>query len=851
MDQPPSPSAPPPAEVDPTAGPLVSAIMPTADRPGFVARALRSFAAQTWPHRELLVLDDGQPSVAELCRGVAGVRYERLPARLSVGRKRQLACELARGELIAHWDDDDWSLPHRLEAQVRALLARPEVAVCGSSRVRYVDPAGRRAWRYVHPGSAPRWLQALVYRRSAWERVPFEDRRVGEDSVFLRAFRGREVLDLAREDLVICTVHPRNTAPKLRGRGRWWPLEAGEAEALLDVPLAALDEASREPEVTVSLPFHRAGRELREAVGSALEQRGARTRVVAVNDGGGAAAWAPLEGLEHPRLVRLELPRRQGPSFAHEVVLRACHTELLLLHDARERSSPDRVRRLARTLREQQVASARCGGPSPAGLRLGTVPRSSRDPLPDGRLQPRLPLVGLHRVEALRSLGGLETGLGPGGAVLFGNLLLLSHGAATWPEALAARPRPRPRRPRGLRGPRRPGTREVPARAALLTQLYAEAMATWSRYCEGQLGHGELLASLADLTRRHRAPELEAALDHHAARLRTRLELAWSLPHGGAWTEAVPRAPGAPPALDEAAARVLCRPLARGRQGALSRPLQRALLETLRARGVRAVRCLGGDSELESLLAAWAGSDPERRWRAEDEGPAGLVLLLPGGDGEEVGAERVLEALDLLGPDGQLWISGGLRESVARAVDAAWRQRPLRAALDTARDPRGCWVLEPGGGAAGPADLAVLAPLEERPPLRGTVPAGTVQVDDLPLDSARGGWWRGRLPRETRHLLLHTPRLAEAAGAGTWLARAALVLDADPTVHAVSLRPPPDDRHPPLRRWSREALDELGGACLMRAVDLVRGVPEGGWTLATAPGSSPARPVLELSAVAS
>ena len=48
-----------PAEGVPGAGlPLVSCIMPTADRRRFVPRAVHQFLAQDYPNKELVILDD-------------------------------------------------------------------------------------------------------------------------------------------------------------------------------------------------------------------------------------------------------------------------------------------------------------------------------------------------------------------------------------------------------------------------------------------------------------------------------------------------------------------------------------------------------------------------------------------------------------------------------------------------------------------------------------------------------------------------------------------------------------------------------------------------------------------------
>ena len=57
---------------------------------------------------------------------VAGIDYHRLEQRTVLGAKRNLACELAAGLLIAHWDDDDWQAPRRLmRRRLGSAVTRP------------------------------------------------------------------------------------------------------------------------------------------------------------------------------------------------------------------------------------------------------------------------------------------------------------------------------------------------------------------------------------------------------------------------------------------------------------------------------------------------------------------------------------------------------------------------------------------------------------------------------------------------------------------------------------------------------------------------------------------------------
>ena len=222
-----------------SADPLVSCILPTADRRRFVAQALEYYRRQEYENRELIVLDDGADSVADLIPDDPSIRYERLPRRLVLGAKRNRGCELARGELIAHWDDDDWSAPHRLRYQVDA-LEQDGADVCGVSRQLYIDPTARTAWLYRYPPGGRRWLSgsALLYRRSLWERNRFPEIGIGEDTRFIFAARRARLLDLDDHTFHVALVHDRNTSRKRTGGALWHSIPVDEVERLFGGDLA-------------------------------------------------------------------------------------------------------------------------------------------------------------------------------------------------------------------------------------------------------------------------------------------------------------------------------------------------------------------------------------------------------------------------------------------------------------------------------------------------------------------------------------------------------------------------------------------------------------------------------------
>src|SRR4051794_16299795 len=99
--------------------PLISAVIPTYNYGRFVAGAIDGALAQTYPHVEVIVVDDGSTDdTASIVARYAdrGVRYVRQPnAGAAAARNRGLveAC----GELIAFCDADDVWTPDKLAVQ--------------------------------------------------------------------------------------------------------------------------------------------------------------------------------------------------------------------------------------------------------------------------------------------------------------------------------------------------------------------------------------------------------------------------------------------------------------------------------------------------------------------------------------------------------------------------------------------------------------------------------------------------------------------------------------------------------------------------------------------------------------
>jgi glycosyltransferase involved in cell wall biosynthesis len=111
------------------ADPLVSVVIPVYNGAAFLADALASVRAQTYPRYEIIVIDDGsRDDSGRVTRACPGVRYV-FQSNQGIAAARNRGLSLACGEVIAFLDQDDYWAPRKIELQLRYLQANPDVAI--------------------------------------------------------------------------------------------------------------------------------------------------------------------------------------------------------------------------------------------------------------------------------------------------------------------------------------------------------------------------------------------------------------------------------------------------------------------------------------------------------------------------------------------------------------------------------------------------------------------------------------------------------------------------------------------------------------------------------------------------
>lgn len=112
----------------------VSIILPTYNRAHSIRRSIESILRQTYPHWELLVIDDGSEDhteeiIEEIASLDARVRYYRQPQNRGVAAARNEGIRQARYEYIAFQDSDDVWKEDKLEKQMQVFDEQPGVGM--------------------------------------------------------------------------------------------------------------------------------------------------------------------------------------------------------------------------------------------------------------------------------------------------------------------------------------------------------------------------------------------------------------------------------------------------------------------------------------------------------------------------------------------------------------------------------------------------------------------------------------------------------------------------------------------------------------------------------------------------
>lgn len=149
--------------------PLVTVVIASYNHAPYIEQCILSVVQQTYPHIELLVVDDGSTddSVARIEQLQREHGFElRVQQNKGLTHTLNEAIARAKGSLIAPFGSDDIMVPERIAKQVAYMQDKPEVGICAGN-IELIDSDGQ-----LFP--EPRQRRDIAFRRLDFDDVFME-----------------------------------------------------------------------------------------------------------------------------------------------------------------------------------------------------------------------------------------------------------------------------------------------------------------------------------------------------------------------------------------------------------------------------------------------------------------------------------------------------------------------------------------------------------------------------------------------------------------------------------------------------------------------------------------------------
>jgi hypothetical protein len=191
--------------------PFVSVCTPTFNRRPFVPMMLQCFDHQTYPkdRMEWLIVDDGTDKIEDLLAGHPQIRYFSYGQKMTLGQKRNLLNENARGDILVYMDDDDYYPPERVRHAVERLLSHPAALCAGSSAMFIYFKHIQKMFQFGPYGPNHATAATFAFRRELLAQTAFDPASsVAEEKKFLKDYTIPFVqLDPVKSILVVSHNH--------------------------------------------------------------------------------------------------------------------------------------------------------------------------------------------------------------------------------------------------------------------------------------------------------------------------------------------------------------------------------------------------------------------------------------------------------------------------------------------------------------------------------------------------------------------------------------------------------------------------------------------------------------------
>lgn len=173
--------------------PFVSICTPTFNRRPFIPIMFECFRNQTYPRNrmEWIIVDDGTDKIEDLINtsNIPQIKYISLPKKITLGEKRNVMHEHAKGSIIVYMDDDDYYPPERVQHAVDTLLANPKALCAGSSEMYIYFKHIQKMYQSGPFGPNHATAATFAFRRELLKTTQYENAAaLAEERAFLKNY---------------------------------------------------------------------------------------------------------------------------------------------------------------------------------------------------------------------------------------------------------------------------------------------------------------------------------------------------------------------------------------------------------------------------------------------------------------------------------------------------------------------------------------------------------------------------------------------------------------------------------------------------------------------------------------
>ena len=171
--------------------PFVSICTPTFNRRPFIPIIIKCFENQTYPKDKIewIIVDDGTDKIEDLVSHIPQVKYFRYDEKLTLGKKRNITNEKAKGDIIIYMDDDDYYPSNRVSHAVDTLIKNPKALCVGSSAMYIYFKHINKMYQFGPYNANHATAATFAFRRELLKQTKFDETAsVAEEKKFLKDY---------------------------------------------------------------------------------------------------------------------------------------------------------------------------------------------------------------------------------------------------------------------------------------------------------------------------------------------------------------------------------------------------------------------------------------------------------------------------------------------------------------------------------------------------------------------------------------------------------------------------------------------------------------------------------------